>query len=145
MVRFEFASCIANCVTRRALVKAIIIDDSRAMRMILKRIINGIGIESVEATDGSDALQLLASLAYTPDVALIDWNMPNINGYDLLLELRANTEYAKMRIVMVTTEVEMLQVSKALDAGADEYVMKPFTPEMIVEKLGQIGIVQAAA
>jgi two-component system chemotaxis response regulator CheY len=74
------------------------------------------------------------------DLALVDWNMPEMNGYEFVCTVRKDDQYKDMRLMMVTTETEMAQVVKALEAGADEYVMKPFTKEMIVEKLAIMGL-----
>jgi two-component system chemotaxis response regulator CheY len=121
--------------------KVLVVDDSRAMRMILKQILREIGFEDVsEAGHGRDAL---AHLDRHPDtaLALIDWNMPEMNGLELLTALQADSRFASMRRMMVTTESEMPQIVKAIEAGASEYVMKPFTREAIKEKLRMIGLV----
>jgi two-component system chemotaxis response regulator CheY len=73
-------------------------------------------------------------------VVLADWNMPEMNGLELLKQLRANTDLASLKIIMVTTETEMSQMASALEAGANEYVMKPFTKEILKEKLALVGI-----
>ena len=75
------------------------------------------------------------------DVALVDWNMPEMNGYDFLCAARKDSKYDDMRIMMVTTETEMEQMVKAISAGANEYVMKPFTKEIILGKLDLLGLV----
>ena len=74
------------------------------------------------------------------DLALVDWNMPEMNGYEFVCEVRKDNQYKDMKLMMVTTETEMAQVIKALEAGANEYVMKPFTKDMIVEKLTIMGL-----
>jgi len=124
--------------------KAIVIDDSRAMRGILKRILTGMKFEVSEAKDGHEALGRLAESG-RPDLALVDWNMPNMNGFEFLKAIRADHAFDAMVIVMVTTEVEMHQVVSALEAGANEYVMKPFTEEGMREKLQLLGFAQEAA
>jgi two-component system chemotaxis response regulator CheY len=124
--------------------KAIVIDDSRAMRMILKRFVSALGFECTEAVDGADALARLKESG-PPDLALVDWNMPNMNGLELVTAVRADQSFGNMKIMMVTTENEMEQVSKALVAGADEYVMKPFTEDVIREKLEIMGFEREAA
>ena len=78
------------------------------------------------------------------DLALLDWNMPEMDGYELLLWIRSNKAFDSMRIVMVTTETEAGQITKALEHGADEYVMKPFTREVILDKLQIIGVETAS-
>ena len=74
------------------------------------------------------------------DLALVDWNMPEMNGFEFVCEVRKDDQYKDMKLMMVTTETEMAQVIKALEAGANEYVMKPFTKDMIVEKLTLMGL-----
>jgi len=74
------------------------------------------------------------------ELALVDWNMPEMNGFDFLLAVRANPSWKDMIIVMVTTETEMSQMQRALEAGANEYVMKPFTKDVLREKLQLVGL-----
>jgi len=124
-------------------VRAIVIDDSRAMRGIIKRILKGMDFEISEACDGQEALTRLAQ-AGAPDVAMVDWNMPVMNGLEFIRAIRKDPAFNAMRIVMVTTEVEMTQVESALTAGANEYVMKPFTEEILREKLEMLGFGKAA-
>ena len=121
---------------------ALVVDDSRAMRMILRRIMSEQGYEVVEAADGQEALDVLEGGA-RPDVALIDWNMPNVDGLELVTRIRKNSEWRSITLMMVTTESEYDQIVRALAAGAHEYVIKPFTPEAIVEKLQLLGLVAA--
>ena len=117
--------------------RALVIDDSRAMRMILRNALTGMGYQVVEAVDGQQGLDSLqAEGPFT--VALVDWNMPVKTGYEFVKEARANDAFKPMKIVMVTTEIETAQVVKALTAGADEYVMKPFTPEVLRDKLAML-------
>jgi len=125
-------------------VRAIVIDDSRAMRGILRRILTGMSFEVIEAKDGQEALSRLAETG-RPDLAVVDWNMPNMNGFEFLKAIRADHSFDPMLVVMVTTEVEMLQVASALEAGANEYVMKPFTEDGMRDKLQLLGFGQAAA
>ncbi len=119
--------------------RALIIDDSRTMRMIIGKIVREIGFETTEAGDGQEALKRLAETG-TPDLMLVDWNMPGMNGYEFVVAARANPQHSSSRIVMVTTESELSQIAKALDAGANEYVMKPFTKEVLQEKLAILGV-----
>ena len=121
--------------------RALIIDDSRAIRGIIRKMLSEIGFEVLEAGHGLEALQRLKDAGQV-DVMLIDWNMPEMNGYDFLRAVRANTEYDHVPAMMVTSETEMAQVAKALEAGANEYVMKPFSKEMILEKLNLLGVVR---
>jgi two-component system chemotaxis response regulator CheY len=111
-----------------------IVDDSRAMRLMIGRIMTELGFTVAEASNGREALERLNAGA-PPDVALLDWNMPEMNGFDLVCAIRADGRYQGMRIIMVTTETETSQMVRALEAGADEYVMKPFTKDIIRDKL----------
>jgi two-component system, chemotaxis family, chemotaxis protein CheY len=120
-------------------VLAMVIDDSRAIRLILGNILKELGFEVVSAENGLDAMNQMKSHDKI-DFALVDWNMPEMNGYEFVCALRADDTYNDVRLMMVTTETEMSQVIKALEAGANEYVMKPFTKEMITEKLAIMGI-----
>lgn len=124
--------------------RAIVIDDSRAIRSILGGMLKKFGFEVEEAGNGKEALMTLKA-ASPPDLALLDWNMPEMNGFDLLTRVRANPAFNSMKIVMVTTETEMSQVCRALEAGANEYVMKPFTPDIIREKLQIVGVLEEPA
>ena len=119
--------------------RALVIDDSRAIRLLLKNMLRDIGFEVIEAANGREALQCLKE-AGEVDVALVDWNMPEMNGYDFVCAVRADETYNDLCLMMVTTESEMSQMVKALEAGANEYVMKPFTKEVIIEKLQLLGI-----
>ena len=118
--------------------RALIVDDSRAIRGIVGRIVKQLGFEISEACDGKDALIKLGEK--DADLALVDWNMPEMNGLEFVQAVRADASRASMRIVMVTTESDISNVQQALEAGADEYLMKPFTKESLCEKLSLIGI-----
>ena len=124
--------------------RALIVDDSRAIRGIIKKILREIGFEVVEAGHGIEAIQRLKDSG-SIDVMLVDWNMPEMNGFDFLCYVRGNPDYKKVPFMMVTSETEMSQVARALDAGANEYVMKPFTKEVITDKLAMIGVVGSVA
>lgn len=119
--------------------RALVVDDSKAIRRILSQMLGSIGFEVSEAGHGKEAVEVLESSDLF-DLGLIDWNMPEMNGYELVCEIRKNSKFDTMRLMMVTTETEMAQVVKALEAGANEYVMKPFTKEMIYEKLSLMGL-----
>jgi two-component system, chemotaxis family, chemotaxis protein CheY len=120
--------------------KALVVDDSRAVRMILARILREIGYEVCEAADGREALKVIEAQKSALSLVLTDWNMPEINGLDLLKRVRQDPELASLAIVMVTTETELVQMAAALEAGANEYVMKPFTKDILKEKLELVGI-----
>ncbi|MEE8606257.1 MAG: response regulator [Nitrospiraceae bacterium] len=122
--------------------RALVVDDSRATRTILRQILKEIGFEVSEAGHGREALERLKEIG-TPDLALVDWNMPEMDGFEFIRAVRADHAYDSMRLMMVTTETEMEQVAKALEAGANEYVMKPFTKDVILEKLDLLGIARS--
>jgi two-component system chemotaxis response regulator CheY len=117
---------------------ALVIDDSRAMRALLARLLGELGFTVAEAGNGREGLEHLRAHG-VPDVALVDWNMPEMSGIEFVEAVRAVRDYDGMRLVMVTTETEMTRVVKALSAGLDAYVMKPFTKEAVVEQLERIG------
>lgn len=119
--------------------RAIVVDDSRTIRIILGRQLRELGFEVFEAGNGAEALEVLGRLGPL-DLALFDWNMPVMDGYELLRAVRQEARFAGMRIMMVTTETEVERVVRALEAGASEYLMKPFSKEAVQEKLGLLGI-----
>ena len=119
--------------------RALIIDDSKAMRSILGRMLRGLDFEVLEAANGREALDRLHGLGKI-DIALVDWNMPEMNGFEFVRAVRAQHSYDGVLLMMVTTETEMESVVRALAAGANEYVMKPFTREVILEKLRIFGM-----
>lgn len=122
---------------------ALVIDDSRAMRGILKRILEPLGFAVREATNGREALDLLWNEDLNPEVALIDWNMPVMNGLEFVIAVRKQKHLRQMTLMMVTTEAEHSQIVRALAAGAHEYVIKPFTSDAIVNKLAYLGLTSA--
>ena len=124
---------------------AIVIDDSRAMRLILRRIVGQLGFEVSDAEDGRAALDLLAGMETVPNLALVDWNMPNMNGLEFVTAAREDPRLREMTLVMVTTESEQSHIVRALAAGAHEYVIKPFTSEAMIEKLALLGLVPTGA
>jgi two-component system chemotaxis response regulator CheY len=108
--------------------------------MILAKTLKEIGFEVREAANGKEALEVIAAEKTAVKLVLADWNMPEMNGLELLKRLRQNPELASLVVVMVTTETELDQMAAALEAGANEYVMKPFTKEILVEKLQMVGV-----
>ena len=118
--------------------RALVIDDSKSIRIILSKILSGVGFTVEEAANGLEALDLVKKGKV--DLALVDWNMPDMDGREFILEVRKNRAYKDMRMIMVTTETAITKVAEALEAGADEYIMKPFTKEIIIEKLALIGM-----
>lgn len=120
--------------------RALVIDDSRVMRNILRRTLADLGFEIAEAGHGREALDLMEA-GLRPDVCLIDWNMPVMDGYQFVVEVRRHPGWRNVTLMMVTTESGHNQIVKALAAGAHEYVIKPFTPDAIAEKLQLLGLV----
>ena len=118
--------------------RAIVIDDSKSIRSILRRILSGVGFSVEEAANGLEALDLVKKEKV--DLALVDWNMPDMDGSEFIREVRKSKTLKDMRMIMVTTETAITKVEEALEAGADEYIMKPFTKEIIVEKLALLGM-----
>ncbi len=121
--------------------RALIVDDSRAMRRIVGRILADAGFETVEAGDGQEALDVLASLdGDLPVLACVDWNMPVMDGLTFITQVRKRVEWRSITLMMVTTESEQDRIVRALAAGAHEYLIKPFTGDALVEKLDLLGL-----
>ena len=121
--------------------RALIVDDSRFVRGYLRGLLEEKGIECEEAGDGQAGMdQMNAGLSF--DLALIDWNMPVMNGLEMLKQMRTEG-VSDVKVMMVTTEAENDFILRALDAGADEYLMKPFDDEALTEKLAMLGLVEA--
>lgn len=121
--------------------RALIVDDSRFVRGYLRGLLEGKGMECAEAADGQAGLdQLHTGVDF--DLALVDWNMPVMNGLDMVTQLRAEG-FSRLKIMMVTTEAENDFIVRALNAGADEYLMKPFDDEALSEKLAMLGLAVA--
>lgn len=120
--------------------KALVIDDSRVMRRTVGNILTEVGFEILEAENGQVALDTLEA---NDDVTLccIDWNMPVMTGFEFIVAARKRAEWRNVTLMMITTEGEQDQIVRALAAGAHEYVIKPFTPEVIVDKLQFLGLV----
>lgn len=118
--------------------RALVIDDSKSIRSILTKILLGVGFEVDEAANGLEALELIKKEKV--DLALVDWNMPDMDGCEFIQVVRKSNAYKDMRLIMVTTETAITKVAEALEAGADEYVMKPFSREVILEKLALMGM-----
>lgn len=118
--------------------QALVIDDSRAVRLIVGNILRDQGYQVHDAAQGQEGLEKLRE---NPDIALVlvDWNMPVMDGLEFIQTVRRDKTWDALRIVMVTTETESEQVQRAIAAGANEYVMKPFAPEVLVAKLSLLG------
>ena len=119
--------------------RALIIEDSRAMRSILEGILADVGFELTLAADAEEALVVFEN-DQDFELALVDWNLPGMSGLDLVFAIRERPGLGDIKLMMVTTETQLGRVVEALDAGADEYIMKPFDREMLLEKLALLGI-----
>lgn len=115
--------------------KILLVDDSATMRRIQKQQLNNLGItQIVEAGNGEEGLTQLANVKGI-DHILLDWNMPVMDGFTFLQNVRGNNEYSTIKIIMCTSESEKIRIMDALKAGANNYLIKPFTPEALKEKL----------
>lgn len=119
---------------------ALIVDDSRPIRRIETEIMSELGFTTTAACHGREALEKLEEIP-RPDVILVDWNMPEMNGIDFIRALRKDSRFSGVVVMMVTTETETDQMLRALSAGADEYLMKPFQKDGLVDKLRLLGVV----
>lgn len=123
--------------------KALVVDDSRAIRRILSRILTSSGFEVVEAEDGLAAMNLLKNGTEQYCLLCTDYNMPNMNGVDLLRRVRRMPACRDLPTIMITTETHTQSIENAISAGANEYVMKPFTSQMVEDKLRILGLLEA--
>lgn len=119
--------------------RALIIDDSRAMRRILRGIVEPLGFQVSEAGNGKQGLDQLNALDDV-ELVLVDWNMPEMNGLEFVQAVRADSSRQDLKLVMVTTETEPAKMARAMMAGVDEFVMKPFTQDILIDKLRLIGV-----
>lgn len=114
--------------------KFMLVDDSNAMRRIQKNVLEKLGIaDIVEACDGKDAFEKV--IDNPPDVMLLDVNMPRMDGFELLKNLRGMDKFSSIKIIMCTSESEKSKIMEAIKLGANNYVVKPFTPDVLKEKL----------
>ncbi len=116
----------------------LVVDDSKVIRKVARRILEEMNFQIMEAVDGQDALE--QCLQEAPDVILLDWNMPVMNGIDFLRSLRERAEIKQPVVVFCTTENDMAHIRTAMEAGANEYIMKPFDREIIEAKFSQVGL-----
>lgn len=115
----------------------LVVDDSKVVRKLERRIMEELGFEVSEAEDGQKAEEYCTWIK--PDLILLDWHMPVMNGIEFLKVLRAMPNGDKPRVIFCTTESEMTNIMKALELGANEYIMKPFDSDIIKGKLEQVG------
>ena len=118
--------------------KCLIVDDSRVIRKVSRNIIESLGLSVEEAVDGRQALE--RCMDAMPDVVLLDWNMPVMNGIEFLVALRRTPGGDRPKVVFCTTENDVAHIARAMHAGADEYIMKPFDKEIVASKFHQVGL-----
>lgn len=118
--------------------QCLVVDDSKVIRKVARRILEELGFEVTEAVDGQDALD--ACIKHAPEAVLLDWNMPVMNGLEFMKALRARTDLDQPVIVFCTTENDISHIRTAIEAGANEYIMKPFDREIIEAKFAQVGL-----
>ena len=119
----------------------LVVDDSSVIRKVARRILEGLDFQIVEAEDGEQALELCTKSL--PEAILLDWNMPVMDGYDFLGRLRRLPGGEGPKVVFCTTENDIDHISRALNAGANEYIMKPFDKEIVAAKFQEVGLIQA--
>jgi two-component system chemotaxis response regulator CheY len=118
----------------------LIVDDSKVIRMVARKILQELNFETMEAADGKEALD--ACKRKMPNAVLLDWNMPVMSGIEFLRELRKMPGGQSPVVVFCTTENDIEHIQEAIEAGANEYIMKPFDSEIVRLKFSQIGLVQ---
>ena len=116
----------------------LIVDDSRVIRKVSRHMVETLGFEVEEAADGEEALAMCDKAM--PDVILLDWNMPVMSGIEFITMLRQRANGGTPKVVFCTTENDVAHIREAIDAGADEYVMKPFDHETLQIKLQLVGV-----
>ncbi len=119
----------------------LLVDDSRAVRLAGRRMVSSIGFSVLEAENGEEALKMVRE--HDVDVILLDWNMPIMDGLEFLKALRAAEDLEQPTVVMCTTENDMSRIMQAMQSGADEYIMKPFTEEIVRGKLEETGVIES--
>ena len=122
------------------MLSCLVVDDSRVVRKVARRIVEDLGFACEEAEDGQKAYEYCSK--QMPDAILLDWNMPVMSGIEFLEKLRAMSDGQKPKVVFCTTENDMAHIQRAMTAGANEYIMKPFDSEIIESKFAQIGLIE---
>lgn len=123
------------------MISCLVVDDSKVVRKFARRLLEGLNVSVTEACDGQEALD--ACNLSLPNMILLDWNMPVMDGMEFLKKFRENGAHSDVKVIFCTTENEFSQIQKAIEAGADEYIMKPFDEEMLKDKMIQTGLLQA--
>ncbi len=121
----------------------LVVDDSGVVRKVARRIVEEMNFEVIEAEDGSKALEVCKQAL--PDAILLDWNMPVMDGFEFICALRRMPGGDVPKVVFCTTENGMDHIARALEAGADEYIMKPFDKDIVADKFREVGLVEAVA
>ena len=121
----------------------LIVDDSRTVRRIARRIIEEAGMRAAEASDGDEGLDACRSL--DPDYVLLDWNMPRMNGIDCLKAIRLEFGELRPAVILCTTENDPEHIIAAIEAGAQEFIMKPFDAEILLGKIAEVQVAPRAA
>ena len=116
----------------------LVVDDSRVIRKVSRRILEDLGFEVAEACDGVEALAWCNAMM--PDSILLDWRMPGMDGLEFLRRLRAEPQGGQPKVIVCSVENEIERIREALDAGADEYIMKPFDGGIVAGKLSYLGV-----
>lgn len=119
--------------------RCLIVDDSKVIRMVARKILQELGFETDEAADGREAVE--ACQKVMPDAVLLDWNMPVMSGIEFLKELRVMPGGGEPIVVFCTTENDIQHIQEAIESGANEYIMKPFDSEIIQSKFAQVGLI----
>ena len=117
----------------------LVVDDSSVIRKVARRILEGLDFQIVEAENGEEAIEFCRK--QIPDAILLDWNMPKMDGYDFLRALRRLPGGDKPKVVFCTTENDVAHIARALHAGANEYIMKPFDKDIVEAKFQEVGLI----
>ena len=117
----------------------LVVDDSSVIRKVARRILEGLQFTISEAEDGQQAIECCRR--EMPDAVLLDWNMPVMDGYDFLKALRRMPGGERPKVVFCTTENDVVHIARALHAGANEYIMKPFDREIVEAKFQEVGLI----
>jgi two-component system, chemotaxis family, chemotaxis protein CheY len=118
--------------------KLIVADDSRLIRGIIGKAATSIGFEVIQAANGKEALDLLEANGKDINLVLLDWNMPMMNGIDVLRNMRSDDRFKKIPVMMISTESEDDKIKEAIDAGAHGYLTKPFTADKLTDAIHKV-------
>lgn len=119
--------------------KCLVVDDSSVIRKVARRVLEELDFEIMEAEDGQKALDQCAK--EMPEAILLDWNMPVMDGLEFLVQLRASNNGNVPKVIFCTTENDISHIAQAVQAGADEYIMKPFDREILENKFQEVGLI----